>query len=106
MKVPVHVVLRNNTGCFEFYYNWWCRKATGLDQLVGLGMVALAALVFSYYTVWVIVLPFVEAEHFLHQFFLPKLFAVLVPLIGGVAVLLCLGTFVAYTMLTKKKKTN
>ncbi len=35
--------------------------------------------------------PFVEAEHFLHQFFLPKIFAVLIPLIGGIAVLLCLG---------------
>ena len=31
-------------------------QATGLDQLVGLGMVALAGLVFSYYTIWVLIL--------------------------------------------------
>jgi len=34
----------------------WCWQATGTDQLVGFAMMAVATIVFTYYTLWVIIM--------------------------------------------------
>lgn len=39
-----------------FSYRSLCLQATGSDQLIGCMLVAVAALVFTYYTIWVVVL--------------------------------------------------
>lgn len=78
--------------------------ATGSDQAVGYGMVTLAGAIFAYYTVWVIILPFADKDHFIHSLFLPRLYAILLPVSAGVIVLLLLGGFIGYIMMKKDSK--
>ena len=40
-------------------------QATGSDQAVGYGLVSLAALIFGYYTLWVVILVSKDDYHFL-----------------------------------------
>ncbi|KFO19478.1 Protein FAM102A [Fukomys damarensis] len=63
-------------------------QATGTDQVVGLGLVALSLIIFTYYTVWVILLPFIDSEHVIHKYFLPRAYAVAIPLAVGLLLLL------------------
>ncbi|KAG9477812.1 hypothetical protein GDO78_013016, partial [Eleutherodactylus coqui] len=66
-------------------------QATGGDRLAGVGLVAFSAVLFLYYTVWVICLPFIDSEHVIHSFFLPREYAVLLPLLAGLILLLLMG---------------
>ncbi|XP_027881539.1 dolichol phosphate-mannose biosynthesis regulatory protein-like isoform X1 [Xiphophorus couchianus] len=65
--------------------------ATGADQAVGMSLVLFSLLLFTYYTVWVIVLPFVDARHVLHRYFLPREYSVILPGVAAVLLLLCIG---------------
>lgn len=48
--------------------------------------------------------PFVDKDHFVHKYFLPQEYAILIP-VFALAVLLCfLCVFVGYVMLKSKKK--
>jgi len=78
--------------------------ATGADQAVGYGMVGLAASIFAYYTVWILLLPFVDPEHAVQDFFPPRIYAVTVPIVAGVCVLIVLGIAVGVIMAKKKSK--
>ncbi|XP_070532865.1 dolichol phosphate-mannose biosynthesis regulatory protein-like [Ptychodera flava] len=80
--------------------------ATGADRVAGLGMVALAGAIFLYYTVWMIILPFVDAEHIIHQYFLPRAYAVIIPIMAGVVALGFIGMFMIVVTAGKKKKTS
>ncbi|EDO36944.1 predicted protein, partial [Nematostella vectensis] len=66
-------------------------QATGLDRLAGLGMTLLGGLIFVYYTLWVIILPFVQTGHVLHKLFLPREFAVIIPVVAGIILLGLIG---------------
>ncbi|XP_046578014.1 dolichol phosphate-mannose biosynthesis regulatory protein-like [Haliotis rubra] len=78
--------------------------ATGADQVAGMGMVGLAGFIFSYYTLWVIVLPFVEPDQWLHQFFPDRFYAIAVPLIAGVLALVLIGLFMVIVTIKKNAK--
>ena len=41
--------------------------ATGADQVVGLGLIAISLIIFIYYTAWVILLPFIDSQHVIHK---------------------------------------
>ncbi|XP_060613757.1 dolichol phosphate-mannose biosynthesis regulatory protein isoform X2 [Anolis sagrei] len=69
--------------------------ATATDQLVGYGLVAFSLLLFAYYTVWIIVLPFIESDHLIQAYFLPREYSVLIPVAAGLLLLLFVGTFIA-----------
>ncbi|XP_044245567.1 dolichol phosphate-mannose biosynthesis regulatory protein isoform X1 [Ursus americanus] len=62
--------------------------ATGTDQVVGLGLVAVSLVIFTYYTAWVILLPFIDSQHVIHKYFLPRAYAVAIPLAAGLLLLL------------------
>ncbi|XP_028612918.1 dolichol phosphate-mannose biosynthesis regulatory protein isoform X1 [Grammomys surdaster] len=62
--------------------------ATGTDQAVGFGLVAVSLIIFTYYTTWVILLPFIDSQHVIHKYFLPRAYAVLLPLAAGLLLLL------------------
>uniref|UniRef100_A0A8C6QJL2 Dolichol phosphate-mannose biosynthesis regulatory protein n=1 Tax=Nannospalax galili TaxID=1026970 RepID=A0A8C6QJL2_NANGA len=66
-------------------------QATGTDQAVGFGLVAVSLIIFTYYTVWVILLPFIDSQHVIHKYFLPRAYAVLIPLASGLLLLLFVG---------------
>ncbi|XP_069025157.1 dolichol phosphate-mannose biosynthesis regulatory protein [Embiotoca jacksoni] len=82
--------------------------ATGVDQAVGMSLVVFSLLLFTYYSVWVIVLPFVEGNHALHKYFLPREYSVILPGIAAVILLLCIGAFTAVVLWknSRPKKVN
>ncbi|XP_068561805.1 dolichol phosphate-mannose biosynthesis regulatory protein isoform X1 [Cebidichthys violaceus] len=78
-------------------------QATGVDQAVGVSLVVFSLLLFTYYSVWVIVLPFVDDDHVLHEYFLPREFSVILPGVAAVMLLLCIGAFTAVIMWKNRK---
>ncbi|GAB1286234.1 Dolichol phosphate-mannose biosynthesis regulatory protein [Apodemus speciosus] len=83
--------------------------ATGTDQAVGFGLVAVSLIIFTYYTTWVILLgfsPFIDSQHVIHKYFLPRAYAVLLPLAAGLLLLLFVGLFITYVMLKSQKMTK
>ncbi|KAF9689630.1 hypothetical protein SADUNF_Sadunf01G0112300 [Salix dunnii] len=74
------------------------------DRAVGFLLSLISISTFTYYTFWVIILPFVDSNHFVHQYFLPQEYAILVPVFAGVALLCFLCVFVGFVMLKSKKK--
>lgn len=77
------------------------------NETVGKLNLVLLSLFFTYYTVWVIVLPFVDADYLplVHRFFPPVEVALGVPaLVGSTAFLLLLIR--AYYLVRKDRKTN
>ncbi|XP_028612919.1 dolichol phosphate-mannose biosynthesis regulatory protein isoform X2 [Grammomys surdaster] len=80
--------------------------ATGTDQAVGFGLVAVSLIIFTYYTTWVILLPFIDSQHVIHKYFLPRAYAVLLPLAAGLLLLLFVGLFITYVMLKSQKLTK
>ncbi|XP_041370820.1 dolichol phosphate-mannose biosynthesis regulatory protein-like [Gigantopelta aegis] len=78
--------------------------ATSMDQAAGWGMVGLAGAIFSYYTIWVIILPFVDVNQNIHKFFPPRMYAIAGPLIAGVVALVLIGSFVKYSTFKSKQK--
>ncbi|CAK9440228.1 uncharacterized protein LODBEIA_P43280 [Lodderomyces beijingensis] len=82
-----------------------CGKDTmALDKLIGLQMLAVATFVFVYYSTWVFVLPFVDEDSAVNKFFLPRDYAIKLPLllllIGGLGV----GTFVGRVLIKNSQK--
>ncbi|XP_071494274.1 dolichol phosphate-mannose biosynthesis regulatory protein-like [Diadema antillarum] len=76
-----------------------------MDQAVGMGMLSFAGMVFVYYTFWIIVLPFIEADQIVHQLFPPRKYAVIVPFVAGGVALLIVGHVILFMMFfTKPKK--
>ncbi|XP_021514983.2 dolichol phosphate-mannose biosynthesis regulatory protein isoform X2 [Meriones unguiculatus] len=80
--------------------------ATGTDQVVGFGLVAVSLIIFTYYTTWVILLPFIDSQHVIHKYFLPRAYAVLIPLVAGLLLLLFVGLFITYVMLKSQRVTK
>ncbi|XP_055456812.1 dolichol phosphate-mannose biosynthesis regulatory protein isoform X1 [Psammomys obesus] len=80
--------------------------ATGTDQAVGFGLVAVSLIIFTYYTTWVILLPFIDSQHVIHKYFLPRAYAVLIPLVAGLLLLLFVGLFITYVMLKSQRVTK
>ncbi|XP_027082716.1 dolichol-phosphate mannose synthase subunit 2-like [Coffea eugenioides] len=74
------------------------------DKAVGLLLSVISLSVFTYYTFWVIILPFVDTDHFVHKYFLPQEYAILIPVFALAALLCFLCMFVGYVMLKSKKK--
>ncbi|GLJ05179.1 hypothetical protein SUGI_0012880 [Cryptomeria japonica] len=75
-------------------------------KAVGLFMVFFSFSVFAYYTFWVIILPFVDRDHFAHNYFLPREYAIIIPTFAGVALLSFLLVFVGFTLLKAKQKAS
>lgn len=102
------------------------------DRAVGFLLSLTSISIFTYYTFWIIILvssvfhsfgsaysinlslvftlnlvvfqPFVDSDHFVHQYFLPQEYAILVPVFAGMVLLCFLCVFVGFVMLKSKKK--
>lgn len=79
--------------------------ATGTDRAAGYGMMLVSAVIFVYYTIWVVLLPFVEKGHAIQRLFPPRMYAVIIPVVAGLLLLGIIGIFVAVVMLKSKKPT-
>ncbi|XP_042486735.1 dolichol-phosphate mannose synthase subunit 2 [Macadamia integrifolia] len=74
------------------------------DRAVGFLLSLISLSIFTYYTFWVVILPFVDTDHFIHKYFLPQEFAILIPVFAGVTLLCFLCVFIGLVMLKSKKK--
>lgn len=74
------------------------------DKLVGLVMLAVATAVFVYYTTWVFVLPFVDDSNVLQSFFLPRDYAIKLPILLLVLAGAAVGTFIGNVLVKKNQK--
>ncbi|KAK9274678.1 hypothetical protein L1049_021929 [Liquidambar formosana] len=74
------------------------------DRAIGFLLSCISLSVFTYYTFWVIILPFVDSDHFIHEYFLPQEYAILVPVLAGVVLLCFLCMFIGFVMLKSEKK--
>uniref|UniRef100_A0A672GPA1 Dolichol phosphate-mannose biosynthesis regulatory protein n=2 Tax=Salarias fasciatus TaxID=181472 RepID=A0A672GPA1_SALFA len=79
------------------------KMASGVDQAAGMSLVVFSLLLFTYYSVWVVVLPFVDSDHVLHKYFLPREYSVILPGVAAVVLLLCVGAFTAVIMWKNRK---
>ncbi|XP_065127541.1 dolichol phosphate-mannose biosynthesis regulatory protein [Paramisgurnus dabryanus] len=77
--------------------------ATGTDQVVGFGLVAFSLSLFTYYTIWVIVLPFVDRDHVIYSYFLPREYSVILPGVAALILLLFIGTFIVVVTWKNRK---
>uniref|UniRef100_M1DTR7 Dolichol phosphate-mannose biosynthesis regulatory protein n=1 Tax=Solanum tuberosum TaxID=4113 RepID=M1DTR7_SOLTU len=48
--------------------------------------------------------PLVDSDHFVHKYFLPQEYAILIPVYAAVALICFLSVFIGYVMLKSKKK--
>ncbi|KAF2764597.1 dolichol phosphate-mannose biosynthesis regulatory [Teratosphaeria nubilosa] len=75
-----------------------------LDRAVGLSMLIAASAVFLYYTIWTLLLPFVDDSHPLQSLFPPRVWAIRIPvillLLGGAVV----GSFLSVVMIRSNRK--
>ncbi|KAK8953177.1 hypothetical protein KSP40_PGU012531 [Platanthera guangdongensis] len=74
------------------------------DKAVGFLLTTISLSIFSYYTFWVLILPFVDSDHFIHMYFLSREYAIIIPLFAGITLLCFLSMFIGYVMLKSKKK--
>lgn len=67
-------------------------------------MLAVATAVFAYYTAWVFVLPFVDETSILYSFFLPRDYAIKIPILLVLIAGLGVGTFVGNVLIKSAQK--
>ncbi|KAK3633810.1 Dolichol phosphate-mannose biosynthesis regulatory protein [Elasticomyces elasticus] len=79
-------------------------KSSQLDKAVGASMLIAASAVFLYYTIWTLLLPFVDPTHPLQSLFPPRVWAIRIPvillLLGGAVV----GSFLSVVMIRSNRK--
>jgi dolichol phosphate-mannose biosynthesis regulatory protein len=74
------------------------------DRAFGLLLLLSSTAVFLYYTAWALVLPFVDEQHFMHDYFLPRRFAVSIPLSAALLVFSLIGAFLALVLIRSKAR--
>lgn len=47
--------------------------------------------------------PFIDSDHSIHQYFLPREYAVLIPVVAGLLLLLFIGVFITVVMWKNRK---
>jgi len=75
-----------------------------LDRLVGLAMLIVATTVFAYYTVWTLLMPFVDEDHPLHSLFPPRVWAIRLPVILILLGSAVVGSFLSVVMVRSNRK--
>lgn len=67
-------------------------------------MLAVATGVFVYYSTWVFLLPFIDENNFIQGFFLPRDYAIKLPLLLLVLAILAVGSFVGHVLIKNAEK--
>ncbi|QUC19757.1 uncharacterized protein UV8b_03998 [Ustilaginoidea virens] len=75
-----------------------------IDKLVGLAMLVAASVVFLYYTVWTLLMPFVDDDHPLQNLFPPREWAIRIPVILVLLGSAVVGSFLGMVMIRSNRK--
>ncbi|KAI9034361.1 dolichol phosphate-mannose biosynthesis regulatory [Hyaloraphidium curvatum] len=76
------------------------------DRIAGAGLIAVGFAVFAYYTLWALVLPFVDSDHPARAYFPPPEWAIRVPVALLLVGLTGVSSFVALVMLRSKRRSK
>merc|ERR1712070_964714 len=102
IAIDIHYPFKQRPLFNKSYGTMGVNKA--LDRVVGLAMLALASTVFLYYTIWTLLLPFVDSNHPIQTLFPPRVWAIRIPvillLLGGAVV----GSFLSVVMIRSNRK--
>ncbi|CAM9629323.1 unnamed protein product, partial [Ectocarpus sp. 4 AP-2014] len=79
-------------------------QAVSSDKLVGSGLLLVSVTIFVYYTLWVIVLPFVDTSHPVQDFFLPRKYAIAIPTVLVILLVTLVATFIGLTLMKSARK--
>lgn len=74
------------------------------DKLVGLALMGVSLAVFVYYSLWVVVTPFLEPSHWLQALFLDRFYAVAIPAGLILALVVFVFAFVSSVLAKSAKK--
>jgi dolichyl-phosphate mannosyltransferase polypeptide 2 regulatory subunit len=83
---------------------WWhCgvlvdKKMELGDRALGLLLLLFSSTLFAYYTFWVIITPFVDTDHFVHNYFPAREYAIIIPGLAGAALISFVLVFVGVVM--------
>ncbi|KAI9050078.1 hypothetical protein LZ554_006222 [Drepanopeziza brunnea f. sp. 'monogermtubi'] len=75
-----------------------------LDALVGLVMLVAATVVFLYYSIWTLLMPFVDSDHPLQNVFPPRVWAIRIPVILILCASAVVGSFLSVVMIRSNRK--
>ncbi|KAI0143532.1 dolichol phosphate-mannose biosynthesis regulatory protein [Xylariaceae sp. FL1272] len=75
-----------------------------LSTLVGLAMLVAASVVFLYYSIWTLAMPFVDSDHPLHSIFPPREWAIRIPVILILLASAVVGSFLSVVMIRSNRK--
>ncbi|KAK5241241.1 dolichol phosphate-mannose biosynthesis regulatory protein [Cryomyces antarcticus] len=75
-----------------------------LDRLIGLAMLIAASVVFLYYTIWTLLMPFVDQDHPLQSLFPPRVWAIRIPVILILLGSAVVGSFLSVVMIRSNRK--
>lgn len=75
-----------------------------LAKLAGLAMIIAATVVFLYYTIWTLFMPFVDENIELHNFFPPRVWAIRIPVIIILVGIAVVGSFLSMVMIKSGQK--
>ncbi|KAI9732256.1 MAG: hypothetical protein M1818_007575 [Claussenomyces sp. TS43310] len=75
-----------------------------LDKLVGLAMLVVASAVFLYYSVWTLLMPFVDPDQPIQNLFPPRVWAIRIPVILILLGSAVVGSFLGVVMIRSNRK--
>ncbi|KAL7909641.1 dolichol phosphate-mannose biosynthesis regulatory protein [Trichoderma velutinum] len=67
-------------------------------------MLVAASVIFLYYTIWTLLMPFVDYDHPLQNLFLPRVWAIRIPVILLLLGSAVVGSFVGMVMIRSNQK--
>ncbi|KAI9698877.1 MAG: hypothetical protein M1820_007298 [Bogoriella megaspora] len=67
-------------------------------------MLTVASTIFLYYTIWTLLMPFVDDDHLLHSFFPPRVWAIRIPVILILLGSAVVGSFLSVVMIQSNRK--
>ncbi|PUU76644.1 dolichol phosphate-mannose biosynthesis regulatory protein Dpm2 [Tuber borchii] len=75
-----------------------------LAKLTGVMMLMVASIVFLYYSIWTLFMPFVDEGHQLHDLFPPRVWAIRIPVILILIGIAVVGSFLSVVMIRSGRK--
>ncbi|KAG5949720.1 hypothetical protein E4U60_000005 [Claviceps pazoutovae] len=75
-----------------------------IDKVIGLAMLLAASFVFLYYSIWTLIMPFVDHDHPFQNFFLPRQWAIRIPVILVLLASAVVGSFLGMVMVRSNRK--
>ncbi|KAG7380782.1 hypothetical protein PHYPSEUDO_006783 [Phytophthora pseudosyringae] len=81
---------------------YWTMGAS--DKAAGLVLLAISVIVYVYYSMWVLLTPFIDAGHPIQRFFLPYHYAISIPAVLLVLLFSGAATFIGMVMIKSQKK--